>query len=71
MITHPQQAEDILLRGEADLIAIGREALANPMWSLHAAQALKLDVNYGLWPKQTGWWLNVRDQTSEFFEPHK
>ena len=71
LITHPQQAEDILLRGEADLIAIGREALANPMWSLHAAQALKLDVNYGLWPKQTGWWLNVRDQTSEFFEPHK
>ena len=71
LITHPKQAEDILLRGEADLIAIGREALANPMWSLHAAQALKHDTNYETWPIQTGWWLNVRDQTSVFYKSDK
>jgi 2,4-dienoyl-CoA reductase-like NADH-dependent reductase (Old Yellow Enzyme family) len=40
MITDPHQAEDILARGEADLIAIARAALKNPHWAWHAADAL-------------------------------
>ena len=37
LITRPRQAEDILARGRADLIAIGREALYDPYWPRHAA----------------------------------
>ena len=40
LILHPQQAEDILAQGHADLIAIGREALFDPNWPLHAQLAL-------------------------------
>lgn len=69
LITHPQQAEDILAAGKADLIAIGREALVDPMWALHAAQALGHDTGYGAWPEQSGWWLAVRDKTSELYQP--
>ena len=35
------QAEAILKAGQADLIAIGREALTDPHWGLHAAQAVE------------------------------
>jgi 2,4-dienoyl-CoA reductase-like NADH-dependent reductase (Old Yellow Enzyme family) len=69
LITHPQQAEDILAQGRADLIAIGREALFNPMWALHAAQALGCDPLFEMWPEQSGWWLDVRQKTSNFYEP--
>ena len=40
LILHPQQAEDILAQGHADIIAIGREALFDPNWPLHAQMAL-------------------------------
>lgn len=69
LITHPQQAEDILAQGQADLIAIGREALVNPMWALHAAQTLGVEPNFEDWPKQSGWWLAARQETSDFYEP--
>ncbi len=39
-ITDPHQAEEILARGQADLIAIARAALRNPHWAWHAADAL-------------------------------
>lgn len=69
LITHPQQAEDILAQGRADLIAIGREALVNPMWALHAAATLGADTDFRTWPEQSGWWLASRQKTSEFYEP--
>lgn len=69
LITHPQQAEDILAQGRADLIAIGREALVNPMWALHAAATLGADTDFSTWPEQSGWWLASRQKTSEFYEP--
>jgi len=37
------QAEAILQQGQADLVAIAREALVDPHWALHAAQALGVD----------------------------
>ncbi len=40
LITDPHQAEDILAKGQADLIAIARAALRNPHWAWHAADAL-------------------------------
>ncbi len=69
LITHPQQAEEILAQGQADLIAIGREALVNPMWALHAAQTLGDDAEFKHWPEQSGWWLAARQKTSDFYDP--
>ncbi|HVV79990.1 MAG TPA: NADH:flavin oxidoreductase/NADH oxidase [Pseudolabrys sp.] len=63
LILHPQQAEDILTDGSADLIAVGREALFDPNWPLHAQMALESrDVAaFAAWPKQYGWWLERRE----------
>lgn len=69
LITHPQQAEDILAKGCADLIAIGREALVDPNWALHAARHLGHDAMFESWPQQAGWWLAGRQKTSDFYEP--
>ena len=67
LITHPRQAEEILRRGQADLIAIAREALVNPHWPLHAAAVLGVDGEFESWPEQYGWWLVRRARTSEFY----
>ncbi|WP_299412140.1 NADH:flavin oxidoreductase/NADH oxidase [uncultured Sulfitobacter sp.] len=69
LITHAQQAEQILAQGHADLIALGREALVNPMWALHAARDLGHDIAFENWPEQSGWWLASRQKTSEFYQP--
>ena len=67
LITHAEQAEAILQDNKADLIAIGREALANPNWPWHARQALKSKCQYHKWPEQSGWWLERRQQNSVFY----
>jgi 2,4-dienoyl-CoA reductase-like NADH-dependent reductase (Old Yellow Enzyme family) len=69
LITHPEQAEAILVNGQADLVAIAREALVDPMWALHAARSLGHDTDFATWPQQSGWWLAVRSQNSDFYEP--
>ena len=56
------QAEAILNREQADLIAIGREALTDPHWALHAAQALGVDPGWNRWPPSYGWWLELRER---------
>jgi 2,4-dienoyl-CoA reductase-like NADH-dependent reductase (Old Yellow Enzyme family) len=63
LIVHPQQAEDALKDGAADLIAIGREAMFDPNWPLHAEMALGAadGETYASWPKQAGWWLERRE----------
>ena len=48
-------------RRRADLIAVGREALWDPNWPLHAAQALGVDPEFERWPVQYGWWLTRRE----------
>jgi 2,4-dienoyl-CoA reductase-like NADH-dependent reductase (Old Yellow Enzyme family) len=60
MILTPQMAQETLAAGRADLIAIGREALHDPNWPHHAAQALGADPQYARWPVQYGWWLTRR-----------
>jgi 2,4-dienoyl-CoA reductase-like NADH-dependent reductase (Old Yellow Enzyme family) len=59
-ITDPRQAEAILERGDADLIALGREALLDPHWAGRAAVALEGEAGWSLWPAQYGWWLERR-----------
>jgi 2,4-dienoyl-CoA reductase-like NADH-dependent reductase (Old Yellow Enzyme family) len=61
LILTPLQAEEALQAGRADLIAIGREALFDPNWPLHAAAALGADPEFARWPQQYGWWLTRRD----------
>ena len=61
LILTPQQAEEALGAGRADLIAIGREALYDPNWPLHAAAALGVDPEFAQWPQQYGWWLTRRE----------
>jgi 2,4-dienoyl-CoA reductase-like NADH-dependent reductase (Old Yellow Enzyme family) len=61
LILTAQQAEEALQAGRADLIAIGREALHDPNWPLHAAAALGADAEFERWPVQYGWWLARRE----------
>ena len=61
LILTAQQAEDALRNESADLIAVGREALYDPNWPVHAALALGVDPEYAHWPQQYGWWLTRRD----------
>ncbi len=61
LILTPRQAEEALQAGRADLIAVGREALFNPNWPLHAALELGADPEFAGWPQQYGWWLTRRE----------
>jgi 2,4-dienoyl-CoA reductase-like NADH-dependent reductase (Old Yellow Enzyme family) len=61
LILDGAQAEAILQNGQADLVAIAREALHDPNWVLHAGTALTGDeFDFGRWPVQAGWWLERR-----------
>ncbi|MBR1221048.1 NADH:flavin oxidoreductase/NADH oxidase [Bradyrhizobium sp. U87765 SZCCT0131] len=63
LILHPQQAEDILAADHADIVAVGREALFDPNWPLHAELELsgRAEGAFDAWPKQYGWWLERRE----------
>jgi 2,4-dienoyl-CoA reductase-like NADH-dependent reductase (Old Yellow Enzyme family) len=41
LITAPEQADEIIRNGRADLVLLGREMLRDPYWPLHAARVLK------------------------------
>ena len=60
LIATPAFAEGVVAQGRADLVAIGREALMNPHWPLHAARALGHDPTFARWPPSWGWWLDKR-----------
>ncbi|MFT4795111.1 MAG: 2,4-dienoyl-CoA reductase-like NADH-dependent reductase (Old Yellow Enzyme family) [Paracoccaceae bacterium] len=60
LIVNGPQAEAALQAGEADLIAIGREALFDPFWPRHQAYAMGVD-DFDHWPEQYGWWLARRE----------
>ncbi|MBO9657803.1 MAG: NADPH dehydrogenase NamA [Chitinophagaceae bacterium] len=49
LITNAQQAEDILQKGQADLIFLARQLLRDPYFPLHAANELNAEVK---WPEQ-------------------
>lgn len=58
MIRTPKFAEQILQDDRADLICIARQALFDPFWAHHAAEALGVTNNFADWPSQYGWWLD-------------
>ena len=45
MIVSPQQAEDIIASGKADLVALARAFMDNPRWVWHAAEKLGANVD--------------------------
>ena len=49
LITEPQQADDIVANGQADIVLLAREMLRDPYWPLHAAETLGEMVS---WPVQ-------------------
>jgi 2,4-dienoyl-CoA reductase-like NADH-dependent reductase (Old Yellow Enzyme family) len=49
MITAPEQADQIIRTGQADVVLLARELLRNPYWPLHAAEVLHKP---GSWPVQ-------------------
>lgn len=66
LIIDPETANEALIEERADLIAIGRGALEDPNWPLHAKRALdENELPYAGWPKQYGVWLNQRERTLE------
>jgi 2,4-dienoyl-CoA reductase-like NADH-dependent reductase (Old Yellow Enzyme family) len=60
-VLKPDQADAAVRSGSADLVGIGREALYDPFWALHAARELGEDPDFQGWPEPYGWWL-VRRQ---------
>jgi 2,4-dienoyl-CoA reductase-like NADH-dependent reductase (Old Yellow Enzyme family) len=52
LIIDPRQAEGYLRAKQADLVAVGREALYNPNWALHAEVTLGANRDFASWPQQ-------------------
>jgi 2,4-dienoyl-CoA reductase-like NADH-dependent reductase (Old Yellow Enzyme family) len=49
MITDPHQADEIIRKGQADIVLLAREMLRDPYWPLHAAAELGKPIS---WPAQ-------------------
>ncbi|HET9099395.1 MAG TPA: NADH:flavin oxidoreductase/NADH oxidase [Acidobacteriaceae bacterium] len=49
MITAPEQADQIIRTGQADVVSLAREMLRDPYWPLHAAEVLHKPA---MWPVQ-------------------
>jgi 2,4-dienoyl-CoA reductase-like NADH-dependent reductase (Old Yellow Enzyme family) len=60
LIVDPQQAEAIVGGGEADLVAMGRQLLAEPSFPYRAAQALGLDDPASVLPPAYAFFLKRR-----------
>jgi 2,4-dienoyl-CoA reductase-like NADH-dependent reductase (Old Yellow Enzyme family) len=63
-ITDALQADAVVAGGKADLVAVGRQMLANPNWGLDAAEALLTDGCWDQWPIPFGWWLERRHRAA-------
>lgn len=64
-ITDAHQAETLLQNGQADAIALGREALYNPNWPVHAEVALGANIDFSTWPRPYRMWLARRAQAQK------
>src|SRR3984893_8563551 len=67
IILEAQQAEAILEKGQADLIAIGRQSQYNPNIAHHWAHDLGINRRFEDWSPEYGWWLEKRIRTMEGF----
>ena len=55
MITEPQQADDIIKNGQADIVSLARELLRDPHFPLRAAHALGFDIKWPLQYERAKW----------------
>lgn len=62
MITEGRQAEDILQRGDADIVALARELLRNGDWPAHAAHALGVADHFDVYPEGYAYRLKRLDE---------
>ena len=62
LITEPQQANEIVTGGDADLVFVGRELLREPYWALKAEQALGGEPT---WPLSYGYAVKAGRNRSE------
>jgi 2,4-dienoyl-CoA reductase-like NADH-dependent reductase (Old Yellow Enzyme family) len=46
MIADPDQAEEVLDTGKADMVAMARAILDNPRWVWHAAERFGVKIDY-------------------------
>lgn len=67
MILDAHQAEEVLTSNGADLIAIGREALFDPYWPLHAQWILERDPDFTDWHVRHKVWLSKRQAFLDSF----
>ncbi len=66
LITEASQAEQILARGQGDIIAMARELMAQPGWPLQAARELGLDDPWQVQPPDYAHRLRRRDEVARF-----
>jgi 2,4-dienoyl-CoA reductase-like NADH-dependent reductase (Old Yellow Enzyme family) len=62
LITEPQQAEELLQRGDIDLIAMARELMYSSDWPAHAARTLGVPNYLELFPPEFTHRLKLREQ---------
>ena len=62
LITEPAQAEGVLQRGDADLVALGRSFLYKPRWGWEAAVALGGQVH-----AQHQYWRSLPREAKNIF----
>jgi 2,4-dienoyl-CoA reductase-like NADH-dependent reductase (Old Yellow Enzyme family) len=60
LIVDPVMAEEIVGTGQADLVALGRELIADPNWTYRAARELGLDDAHGVLPPSYAFYLRRR-----------
>lgn len=60
LINEPQQAEDIIAQGQADLVMLAHKELDDPHFPYHAAKALGLADPHGVLPPPYAHWLKGR-----------
>jgi 2,4-dienoyl-CoA reductase-like NADH-dependent reductase (Old Yellow Enzyme family) len=59
-INDPQQAEDIIAKGQANLIMLAHQELDDPHFPYHAAKALGVENPQNILPPQYAYWLKGR-----------
>jgi len=60
----PAYADEVIRSGQADLLMVGRPALANPHWPLYAALTLGEPAPFDLLPNQYRYFLNKAKDVS-------
>lgn len=68
-ITEPLQAENILQRGDVELIAMARELMWESNWPVHAAKALGMPDFLDLFPQGYGDRLRGRERERKQYPP--